>query len=135
MEVTYVLFVLVLFPSALLGQSINDRYEKFINQHINPGMNWSRCDTEIVRRPIHSSKLGLKKSKMCVMQLENFTEKNTRVSNQPFPFVTCKLKENHVFPNCKYDGQSAEKRIVIECEDGFPVVGQKKNNCNRQQPV
>ncbi|KAJ0002794.1 hypothetical protein NQD34_007943 [Periophthalmus magnuspinnatus] len=129
---TYVLFVLVLFPSALLGQSINDRYEKFINQHINPGMNWSRCDTEMHDRNISITdknqcketntfiKAGIEEIKN-VCNAAGKLHRKIMVSNQRFPIVTCKLKRNHVFPNCKYDGQSAEKRIVIECEDGLPV--------------
>ncbi|KAJ0002793.1 hypothetical protein NQD34_007942 [Periophthalmus magnuspinnatus] len=132
---TYVLFVLVLFPSALLGQSINDRYKKFINQHVNQGMSRTRCDAVMRSRKITVTNstqckgtntfisAGAKEiKKVCNAAGKPYKNShNLRVSNQPFPIVICKQKGNHRYPKCEYRGRSATRYIVIGCEDGLPV--------------
>ncbi|XP_033830256.1 ribonuclease-like 3 [Periophthalmus magnuspinnatus] len=132
---TYVLFVLVLFPSALLGQSINDRYRKFINQHVNQGMSQTACDAVMGRRRITVTDSNQCKEtntfinagtneikKVCNAAGRPYqNSRNLRVSNQPFPIINCKEKGNHRYPRCEYQGRSATKYIIIGCEDGFPV--------------
>ncbi|XP_020773324.1 ribonuclease-like 3 [Boleophthalmus pectinirostris] len=132
---TYFLFLLVLFPSALLGQNDNYRYKKFINQHVKQGMSRTRCDAVMGDRRITETN-----SNEC-KETNTFIDAGTneinrvcnragapyqnsarlRVSNQPFPLVICSRRRNKYYPHCQYRGSSTTRYIVIECENGFPV--------------
>uniref|UniRef100_A0A670ZMD5 Ribonuclease A-domain domain-containing protein n=1 Tax=Pseudonaja textilis TaxID=8673 RepID=A0A670ZMD5_PSETE len=44
-----------------------------------------------------------------------------RESNSSFPLTLCKLYRGSWAPDCNYIGTSAVNRIIIACEDGYPV--------------
>lgn len=49
------------------------------------------------------------------------TTGDLRESNAKFPLTLCKLQSGSLPPDCKYEGANSLERIIIACEDGYPV--------------
>lgn len=126
---------LLLFTILLCrGTHGNERYDKFINQHIKADMTADACDKVITQRSISKTDSNECKETntfiqtstsyvkpVCADAGEPYDEQ-LRKSTKPFPVVVCKLKNEEArLPRCQYRGQSRTSYIVIACEDGLPV--------------
>ncbi|XP_053179655.1 ribonuclease-like 3 [Scomber japonicus] len=137
MRIQSVCLLLVLVSAAALSrdvekkESIKERYDKFINQHINENMSDKRCDAEIRKRKI-SFDNKMCKPKNTFIRASNVTVKSVCMgegepyngqtrSTEHFDIVVCELKKNKgKYPNCHYNGKTLNRRIIIKCEI-FPV--------------
>lgn len=125
---------LLLLSTTVLSQTVKERYEKFINQHIKAGMSVNRCDAEINDRRI--SKTGSDECKETNTFILSTTDPVQAIcgkagvpydggmtkSTTPFPVVICSLRNSGArLPSCEYRGRSSTSYIVIRCDHGFPV--------------
>ncbi|XP_016526046.1 ribonuclease-like 3 [Poecilia formosa] len=126
--------LLLLFSSAFCqGQTVGDRYRKFIAQHINGGMSQTRCDAVISQRGISKTDSNdCKETNTFIRASTNLVKQicgsagepygQMRKSLQPFDVVVCTLRNQGArHPHCQYRGTSRVRRIAIKCEQGFPV--------------
>lgn len=49
------------------------------------------------------------------------TTGDLRESHASFPLTVCRLQKGSWAPDCRYQGSSGVERIVIACEQGYPV--------------
>ncbi|KAK7136691.1 hypothetical protein R3I93_016896 [Phoxinus phoxinus] len=108
-------------------------YEHFLKQHVFGAMTVQKCDGEIHRRGIvrpqttngckekNTFILADKKHVNTVCGAAGTPEGIYRKSNNPFPMVICKLHSGNTHPHCKYRGFTDTRKIVVRCEDGWPV--------------
>ncbi|XP_056109203.1 ribonuclease-like 3 [Rhinichthys klamathensis goyatoka] len=107
-------------------------YEKFLKQHVFGAMTVQKCDSEIYRRKIMDSKTnGCKKINTFIKANKNDvravcgaagTQKDlNRMSNNPFPVIICKKHSGERRPHCEYRGVRDTSKIVVRCENGWPV--------------
>lgn len=116
--------------------SVLARYKKFINQHVAAKMTANKCDSVINGRDIsETGSSKCKETNTFILATTNYINPicdkagvpyqgnpKLRISNKPFPIVNCKAKkEGKYLPNCVYNGKTTTVRIVIGCEEGFPV--------------
>uniref|UniRef100_A0A8C8DF81 Ribonuclease A-domain domain-containing protein n=1 Tax=Oryzias sinensis TaxID=183150 RepID=A0A8C8DF81_9TELE len=135
MEMMLKLGFLLLFVSTVLCQpaDVAPRYRKFIEQHINTGMNINRCNVEISKRGIAKTNSNDCKETNTFIRANTGTVRSvcenagvqdggfTR-SLQPFDLVVCKLRNQGArLPRCDYRGQLTTRYIKIKCEQRFPV--------------
>uniref|UniRef100_A0A3Q3K5K8 Ribonuclease A-domain domain-containing protein n=1 Tax=Monopterus albus TaxID=43700 RepID=A0A3Q3K5K8_MONAL len=109
---------------------VPSRYDKFKNQHIDKDMSPEKCDKVISEKGIKDAKTNCKNintfilatidevKPICGSAGEPYKDKGLTLSTKPFKIVVCKLQPQG---DCKYNGQSLTKRIVIACEKDFPV--------------
>ncbi|KAK9518365.1 hypothetical protein VZT92_023674 [Zoarces viviparus] len=122
--------MLLLLSAAVLAQP-NERYKKFINQHINNKMSEKRCDQVIRDRDIKTINNKCKETNTFILSTNKPVKAicgkagkpfgQMRKSLQPFPIIVCKLKNNVRPPRCQYRGKQYTRYIAIKCENGFPV--------------
>ncbi|KAK7922631.1 hypothetical protein WMY93_009533 [Mugilogobius chulae] len=125
---TCLVFLLLLAPSLLLGQTNRD----FITKHVQSNMNPNRCDNEMRRRRITGPDgkckdkdtfitAGTKEiNKVCGKAGSPYKNTLLRESNKPLSTVVCTLKGGR-YPNCEYRGRTATLYIVVACRGGLPV--------------
>ena len=121
------------------AEGTDDRYRKFNKQHVNAGITYDKCD-EVMndeKKQISKTADGTCKEENTFIQattsdIDKVCDKagapydnsaTLRISNQPFPVITCKTKpEGKRYPHCQYRGsQPLTVYIVIGCEEGRPV--------------
>lgn len=126
---------LLLLLTALLCQGTygNERYRKFINQHIKADMRDSQCDSVIRQRKISETDSNLCKPTNTFIRATagrvtpicgaaGVPDGHLRRSIQPFDLVICKLKNNGARqPHCQHSFRKSTSRIKISCEGGLPV--------------
>ncbi|XP_071314412.1 ribonuclease-like 3 isoform X2 [Trachinotus anak] len=127
---------LLLLSATVLSQNVNERYRKFIEQHINGKMSVNRCDEEIgLRRISKTNSNECKETNTFIRATTNIVksicglagapyERNGQLTRslQPFDIVVCTLRNQGARqPRCQYRGQSRTRIIAIKCEQGFPV--------------
>ncbi|XP_028272025.1 ribonuclease-like 3 isoform X2 [Parambassis ranga] len=126
---------LLLLSTTVLSQpfSLNDRYKKFIEQHINAQMSANRCDAVINDRGI--SKTGSNECKETNTFILSTTGHVRAIcegagvpygdmtrSTIPFPVVICSLKNSGArLRHCQYRGRPSTSYIAIRCENRLPV--------------
>ena len=129
------ILLLIVYSTAALNDYQSKRYNKFKNQHHNPGMRATDCDSVINDRNISETNTGLCKWTNTFItttlgQINAVCPRNGGgliTSNNPFTFVECKLNSGNNRPkppNCMYkvlQPPRFAKRIVIGCEAGFPM--------------
>ncbi|XP_052047562.1 angiogenin-like [Apodemus sylvaticus] len=125
-------FVLGLFATPPTLAQNNPRYKKFLTQHYdaNPtGRDDRYCERKMNERHltspckdvntfIHDSTNNIKA--VCGEKGSPYGE-NLRISDSPFQVTTCKHRGGSPRPPCRYRASSGYRRIVIACENGFPV--------------
>ncbi|CAL8271027.1 unnamed protein product [Boreogadus saida] len=132
------ILLLIVYSTAALTQNQSARYNKFKNQHHNPGMSAADCDSVINGRNISETSTGLCKWTNTFITTTlgqiNAVCNNVRgyrliTSNNPFTFIECKLSANNrpKPPNCTYKilQPRPAKNIVIGCEAGYPMHFEK----------
>ncbi|XP_016332561.1 ribonuclease-like 3 [Sinocyclocheilus anshuiensis] len=135
------ILLLVLCASLFIcGQTdeevVEQRYKKFIRQHVFGAMNVQRCDSEIRTRRITGSQDDNSCKEVNTFILANnkqvkavCTGGGTRrpenrdlyISNKPFPVVTCTLISGERHPRCEYRGHRSTRRIVVGCAGDRPT--------------
>ncbi|XP_008423875.1 ribonuclease-like [Poecilia reticulata] len=132
MKIQPSLFFLALLSAIPLCQSavLDDRFEKFKNQHINTDMDRG-CDDIIQSRNILDTNFKCKTINTFILHpVENVTPVcqngtpicgNLMKSEGIFDTVVCKLKGNINDRPCRYDSSNKRQHIVIACDGGKPV--------------
>ncbi|XP_029021769.1 ribonuclease-like 3 [Betta splendens] len=134
MKVQLVFLLLVLLSAAVFSQTVEDRYQHFLSQHVNDDMSVKRCDVEMSSRSITGANNACKETNtfilagkklvrgVCGQAGEPYQQgRNLRISLQPFSVIVCELKNQVRPPRCEYRGRARTVRIVIGCEKDFPV--------------
>uniref|UniRef100_A0A672GBT8 Ribonuclease A-domain domain-containing protein n=1 Tax=Salarias fasciatus TaxID=181472 RepID=A0A672GBT8_SALFA len=124
---------LLLFTSVLSQPpAIRERYEKFISQHINTGMSVNRCDQVIGQKGIRTVDGMCKETNTFILANTGRVKPVCGWAGQPrglltesqnlFPLIVCELRnQGSRPPRCQYRGRALTRRIVIACEQGYPV--------------
>ena len=138
MRIQCVCLLLVLLSAPVLSldvekktMSIEERYDKFINQHISENMNFKRCDAEIRKSNISVDNKKCKpkntfiqasiKAVKSVCAGKGEPYKNMTRSLEKFHIIFCELKKQKAkYPTCHYTGKLLKRKIIIAC-DNFPV--------------
>lgn len=134
MKIQFVCLLLVLLCATVLSQDakIKSRYKKFKNQHINKKMNASSCDDVMQARKISTNTNNCKKKNTFILsnvqpvksvcRKGELLRNNMTKSLKRFDIVVCKVKKQKAKPpKCMYIGEKLNKKIIIKCEEGFPV--------------
>ncbi|ETE58767.1 hypothetical protein L345_15509, partial [Ophiophagus hannah] len=111
-------------------------FEKFLRQHVDyprtevPDAQWY-CNLMMKRRHMATSKYCKHLNTFVHMEVPQIqavcgpagepTTGDLRESNSSFPLTMCKLHRGSWAPDCNYIETSAVDRIIIACEDGYPV--------------
>uniref|UniRef100_A0AAY5LB44 Ribonuclease A-domain domain-containing protein n=1 Tax=Esox lucius TaxID=8010 RepID=A0AAY5LB44_ESOLU len=131
-------FLVLLYAAVMVhGQpgNVKPRYIHFLNQHVNAGMTTQKCTSYIGYlkltetnsnrcKEINTFILADKKhvNNICGQagrRLDN--NRDLYESNKPFPVVTCKLTSGSFHDKCEYRGSKSTRRVVIACDQGWPV--------------
>uniref|UniRef100_A0A672GFK1 Ribonuclease A-domain domain-containing protein n=1 Tax=Salarias fasciatus TaxID=181472 RepID=A0A672GFK1_SALFA len=107
-------------------------HQKFISQHINAGMSVDRCDQVIGQRGIRTVDGMCKETNTFILANKRHVNPVCGWAGQPrgqmteslnpFPVIVCELRnQGSRRPRCQYRGKALTRRIVIACEQGFPV--------------
>ncbi|XP_041653886.1 ribonuclease-like 3 [Cheilinus undulatus] len=116
-----------------INANVNERYQKFRNQHIIGEMSANRCDAVIGSRRISETDSNECKETNTFILANANTIRNIcgqagepydqlTKSLQPFSIVVCTLRNAGArHPRCEYRGRARTRRIAIRCEGGFPV--------------
>ncbi|KAM3612780.1 uncharacterized protein V6R79_014305 [Siganus canaliculatus] len=134
---------LLLLVATVLSQdaSIQRRYMKFIEQHVNGQMSVTRCDQVIRSRGISKTNSNeCKETNTFILSGTNHIKsicgaagvplsgdlRGMTKSTMDFHIIVCTLKnQNARQPNCQYRGKAFTRRIAIKCEQGYPVHYEK----------
>ncbi|XP_010865543.1 ribonuclease-like 3 [Esox lucius] len=131
-------FLVLLYAAVMVhGQpgNVRPRYIHFLNQHVHNGMTKQKCTGYIgylkLTEP-NSNRCkeintfiatdGNRVNDICRQagrRLEN--NRDLYESNKPFPVVTCKLTSGMFHDKCEYRGSESTRRVVIACDQGWPV--------------
>ncbi|XP_077171086.1 putative inactive ribonuclease-like protein 12 [Paroedura picta] len=125
-----------LLLAAWLALSSAESYEKFLREHVDfpPSTVPDRrfyCDVLMQRRrlatPHHCKHLNTFVHAHPTHLIPicgpagQATTGDLRESNETFPLTLCKLRHGSWAPDCRYQATSGVERIIIACENGFPV--------------
>lgn len=127
--------LLVLLCVSVLSQpaDVVQRWQKFINQHINGEMSANRCDQVMGARRLTQTNTNMcKETNTFIRATTNIVKSicgragepynDMTKSLQPFDIVVCQLKNQQArYPHCQYRGQARTRRIAIKCDRGYPV--------------
>ncbi|KAK7136692.1 hypothetical protein R3I93_016897 [Phoxinus phoxinus] len=133
-----VILLLVLCVSFSAHAQPQPGYNNFLKQHVFGAMTVQKCDGEIhareIVRPLTTNGckekntfiLANKKDVKAVCDKAGTPQGDKRISNKPFPVVICKLQKKKkedrpTHPHCEYRGTRSTRKIVVRCEDGWPV--------------
>uniref|UniRef100_A0A3B3R4H7 Ribonuclease A-domain domain-containing protein n=1 Tax=Paramormyrops kingsleyae TaxID=1676925 RepID=A0A3B3R4H7_9TELE len=121
--------------SEIDGQPNETRYQKFLRQHFDTNMAVEKCDSEMAKRKIYGNENthSCKQVNTFIVagnknDIKNVCDKagspyrgNLTISNKSFHVITCDLNGGSGRPPCEYRGHSSTRKIVIGCENKFPV--------------
>uniref|UniRef100_A0A8D2IQP0 Ribonuclease A-domain domain-containing protein n=1 Tax=Varanus komodoensis TaxID=61221 RepID=A0A8D2IQP0_VARKO len=111
-------------------------YQKFLREHVDYPMTEvpafaGYCDIMMKRRhmanPYHCKHLNtflhadVSQIQAVCGQGGEPTTGDLRESDTSFPLTLCKLQRGSWAPNCRYEEINNTERIIIACEDGYPV--------------
>uniref|UniRef100_A0A3Q3EUR1 Ribonuclease A-domain domain-containing protein n=1 Tax=Labrus bergylta TaxID=56723 RepID=A0A3Q3EUR1_9LABR len=118
-------FALLLLLSATvlcIPMTLQEKYKKFIKQHVKSKMNAGRCDTVIKRRKIKTMDNLCKETNTFIRSNNSQINAVCENAGEPYGDMTIKLKYKRARrPRCQYRGRRDNRRIVIRCEEGYPV--------------
>lgn len=133
MKIPFASLLLLLIALLCQGTDGNERYRKFINQHIKADMRASQCDSVIRQRRISETDSNLCKETNTFIRATTglvtpicgdagVPDGPMRRSTKPFNVVICTLKNHGARqPNCQHSYRTSTSRIKISCEGGLPV--------------
>uniref|UniRef100_A0A665WBY0 Ribonuclease A-domain domain-containing protein n=1 Tax=Echeneis naucrates TaxID=173247 RepID=A0A665WBY0_ECHNA len=125
--------------AVVVSWNVEERYKKFLKQHVDGQISVKKCDYVIQSRGITKTNRTTKLKTNECKETNTFIRDNKKHvkaicehagepdgemtrSRKPFSIVICKLKNHGARqPRCHYRGQDRKKKIVIKCEGGFPV--------------
>ncbi|KAJ3587709.1 hypothetical protein NHX12_011306 [Muraenolepis orangiensis] len=123
------LLLMIVFFTTVLSQVQNDRYQKFINQHVKANMRINQCDSVINGKGISETDSNRCKEintfiRSTLPQIKAICRSGVPYgeltkSTTPFDIVVCTLKNRDEpsyptrLPHCQYQGRSRTSYIAI----------------------
>lgn len=114
-------------------EDIQDRYQKFLKQHVIDEMDENDCAEAIRERcatsdgrckPVNTFIVTFNKAEIKKVCSEGKIYKpgtNLMKSVREFDFVKCEKSKGSRQPHCEYNGKYIYDYVVFACEQGLPV--------------
>uniref|UniRef100_A0A6J0VCM4 Ribonuclease n=1 Tax=Pogona vitticeps TaxID=103695 RepID=A0A6J0VCM4_9SAUR len=128
--------MLLLLMVAWLATVDAESYQKFLRQHVDYPMTQVPeaqyyCNLMMKRRNLATSghckhlntflHADTASIQAVCGQAGDPTTGDLRESHASFPLTICRLQKGSWAPDCRYQGISGLERIIIACEEGYPV--------------